>query len=76
VGRFAGRLGTGKRDHPLHGPIAERRLAGLAGGIAQQPLNSGLGEALLPAPNRRPADPGAFLATAATFSRSDEPRMI
>ena len=35
-----------------------RRLAGLSGLVAQQPVDAGLGEALLPAPHRRPADPG------------------
>jgi hypothetical protein len=60
VGRLAQRLGAGQRHHPLHGLIAERRFAGLAGGVAQQPVDPGLGEALLPAPHGRPADPGAF----------------
>ena len=36
-----------------------RRLAGLAGLVAQQALDPGLGEPPLPAPDRRPADPGA-----------------
>ena len=35
------------------------RLAGLSGLVAQQPVDAGLGEALLPAPDRRPADPSA-----------------
>ena len=59
VGRLAGRLGAGQRDHPMHGGVAQRRLAGLAGGIAQQAVDPGLGEPPLPAPHRRPADPGA-----------------
>ena len=59
VGGLAGRLGAGQRDHPVHGGVAQGRLAGLAGGIAQQAVDPGLGEAPLPAPDRRPADPGA-----------------
>ena len=39
--------------------VRRARLAGLAGLVAQQPVDAGLGEALLPAPHRRPADPGA-----------------
>ena len=75
VGRLAGRLGTGERHDPLHGLIAQGRFAGLAGGIAQQAVDAGLGEPPLPAPDRRPADPGAP-PTSATVSRSAEPRMI
>ena len=40
--------------------VAQGRLPGLAGGIAQQPVDPGLGEAPLPAPHRRPADRGPF----------------
>ena len=57
--RLAGRLGAGERYDPMHGLIAQRRLAGLAGGIAQQTVDPGLGEPPLPAPDRRSADPGA-----------------
>jgi Domain of unknown function (DUF4062) len=59
VGRFPGRLGTGQRHDPVHGLIAQGRLAGLAGGIAQQAIDPGFGEPPLPAPDRRPADAGA-----------------
>jgi hypothetical protein len=59
VGGFAGRLGAGERHDPVYGLVAQRRLAGLAGRIAQQPLDPGLGEPPLPAPHRRPADLGA-----------------
>ena len=58
MGRLARRLGTGQRDHALHRGIAQRRLARLAGRIAQQALDAGLREPPLPAPYRRPADPG------------------
>ena len=59
MGRLAGRLGAGQRDHPVHGGVGQRRLARLAGRVAQQAVDPGFGEALLPAPHRRPADPGA-----------------
>src|SRR6266446_10438659 len=38
----------------------DRRLAGLAGLVAQQTVNPALGKALLPAPHRRPADADAL----------------
>jgi hypothetical protein len=71
---FAGRFGTGERHHPLHGPIAQERFAGPAGGIAQQPVDAGLGKALLPAPHRGPADAGAFgnLGDAQPFGRAED----
>jgi hypothetical protein len=75
MGRRAGRLATGQRDHVLHRRATQRRLAGLAGGIAQQPVDASLGEPLLPAPHRRPADPTCW-ATRTTGNRSPEPRMI
>jgi hypothetical protein len=59
VGGFAGRLGAGQGHHLAHRGIAQRRLARLARGIAQEALDPGLGVAPLPAPYRRPADPGA-----------------
>ncbi len=59
VGRLAGRLATGQRHHLLHDGLGRARLAGLSGLIAQQPGDAGLGEALLPAPDRRPAEPGS-----------------
>ncbi len=60
VGRLAGRLGAGQGDHPLHRRVVQARLARLAGGIPQQPVDAGLGEPPLPAPHRRATDPGAF----------------
>ena len=56
VGRFARRLGAGQRHHPAHAGLRDRRLARLAGLVAQQPVHAGLGVALLPAPDRRAAD--------------------
>ena len=56
VGRLAGRLGAGQGHDPPHGPVAQRRLARLAAGVAQQPLDPSFGEPPLPAPHRRPAD--------------------
>ena len=75
VGRFAGRLGEGQRHDPPHGLGAQRRLARLAGRVAQQTVDPGLGKPPLPAPHRGPADP-ARRAISATLSRSAEPRMI
>ena len=40
----------------IAGRVMTRRFAGLARLVAQQTLNSALGEALLPAPHRRPAE--------------------
>jgi hypothetical protein len=37
----------------------DRGLAGLAGLVAQQPIDPALGKALLPSPHRRPADADA-----------------
>jgi hypothetical protein len=51
-------LATGQGHDALRHGLAERRLAGLAGLVAQQPVEPGLGVAPLPAPYRRPADPG------------------
>ena len=58
MGRLAGRLGAGQRHHPLHGRVGRARFAGLSALVAQQPVDAGLSVALLPAPDRRPADPG------------------
>ena len=58
VGRLARRLATGQRDQSLDDAIGHGRLVGLPGLVAQQPGHAGLGEALLPAPHRRAADPG------------------
>jgi hypothetical protein len=59
VGGCAGRLGAGQGHHPVHGLVAQRRLARLACGVAEQAVDAGLGEPPLPATDRRPADPGA-----------------
>jgi hypothetical protein len=53
------REGGGQRHHPRRGFRCDRRLAGLAGLVAQQTLDPALGEALLPPPHRRPADADA-----------------
>jgi hypothetical protein len=42
------------------GPDKRRCLAGLTGGVAQQAVDAGRNEALLPAPHRRSADVGAL----------------
>jgi hypothetical protein len=50
---------AGQRHHAPHGRLWCRRLAGLSGLVVHQPVDAGLGEALLPAPDRRPAEPGS-----------------
>jgi hypothetical protein len=55
MGCLAGRLGAGQPDHPVHQGLTQRRLARLAGRVAQQALDPGFGEAALPTPDRRPA---------------------
>ena len=59
MGRLVRRSGAGERDHPCCGLRCNRRFAGLAGLVAQQAFNPGLGVALLPAPYRRSADADA-----------------
>ena len=59
VGGFAGRLGAGQRDHPVHRGVVQARFARLAGRIPEQAIDPGLGEAPLPAPDRRSADRSA-----------------
>ena len=56
VRRFVRRLAAGQRHHARHGLGRDRRLAGLARLVAQQAVDALLGEALLPAPDHRPAD--------------------
>ena len=56
VGRLARRLAAGQSHHTLHHGVRRGRLARLSGPVAQQPVDAGLGEALLPAPDRRAAD--------------------
>src|SRR6516162_1487980 len=60
VGGFVRRLGAGHRHHARRGFRRDRRLAGLAGLVAQQPVDPALGKALLPSPHRRPADADAL----------------
>ena len=60
MGRLVRRLGAGQRHHPRRGFRRDRRLAGLAGLVAQQTLDPALGKALLPPPHRRPADADAL----------------
>jgi hypothetical protein len=38
VGGLAGRFGAGQRHHPPHRRLAQRRLAGLPGPVAQEPV--------------------------------------
>jgi hypothetical protein len=54
------RLGARHRHHARRGFRRDRRLAGLAGLVAQQPVDPALGKALLPSPHRRPADADAL----------------
>src|SRR6516164_204874 len=46
VGRLVRRLGAGQRHHPGRGYCRQRRLARLAGLVAQQTVNPALGKAL------------------------------
>ena len=50
--------GAGQRHQPLHDGLGCARLAGLPSLVAQEPVDAGFGVALLPAPDRRPADSG------------------
>ena len=59
MGRLVRRLGTGQRRHPRRDFRRNRRLAGLAGLVAQQTVDPALGKALLPSPHRRPPMPCA-----------------
>jgi hypothetical protein len=59
VGRLVRRLGARQRHHPRRGFRRDRRLAGLAGLVAQQTFDPAFGKALLPALHRRPADADA-----------------
>ena len=60
MGRLGRRCAAGQRHHPRRDFRRQRRLAGLAGLVAQQPFHASLGKALLPAPHRRPTDPDAL----------------
>ena len=50
------RFGAGQRHDARHRLGGDRRLAGLAGLVAQQPIRACFSEALLPAPHHRAAD--------------------
>ena len=56
VRRLARRVAAGQRHHASHEFGRDRQLTGLAGLVAEQSIHAGLGKALLPAPDRRPAD--------------------
>jgi hypothetical protein len=56
VGRLVRRHGARQRHHLRYGFRRARRLAGLAGLVAQQTLDPALGKALLPPLHRRSAD--------------------
>ena len=56
VGRLAQRLRAGECYDLGRQRVAEWRLAGLAGLVAQQAIDTGFGVASLPAPDRRAAD--------------------
>jgi hypothetical protein len=60
VGRLVRRHGAGQRHHLGRFFGRDRRLARLAGPVAQQTLNPRFGEALLPTPHCRPADTDAL----------------
>jgi hypothetical protein len=55
----AGRLGAGQGDDPRDDGLGDRRRPGLARFVAKQAVDSFLGKAPLPAPNRRATDAGA-----------------
>jgi len=58
VGRLAGRFTQRQGDHLLDDRVGQRWHARRPGLVAQQPLDAFLGEALLPAPDRRLGDAG------------------
>src|SRR5882724_4157031 len=58
MGGSSGRLAARQCQDFGHGRRRQRFLAGLAGLVAQQPVDTLLGEALLPSPYRRPAGLG------------------
>jgi hypothetical protein len=60
VGRLARRRGARQWHDPRRGFRRDRRLAGLAGLVAQQTLDPALGKARLPPPYRGPADADAL----------------
>ncbi len=56
MGRRTGWLRHGQLDHPANDILAERRPAGRAGPVAQQPIDPLLGKTLLPTPDSGAAD--------------------
>ena len=56
MGRLAGRIAAGQRHHARHRLGGNRRLAGLARLVAQQPFRAFLSKPLLSAPDHRTAD--------------------
>src|SRR5262244_1082041 len=58
MGGLMRRRGASQRHHSCRGRRCDRSFAGLAGLVAQQAFDPGLGVALLPAPYRRAADSG------------------
>ena len=66
------REGGGRGHYSRRGFRCDRHLAGLAGFVAQQTINAGLGKALLPAPHRRPSDTDALRHPRCAGCRSAE----
>jgi len=60
MGRLVRRFGARQGHHPRRRFRRDRRLAGLAGLVAQQTLDPALGKALLPPPHRRTAETEAL----------------
>jgi hypothetical protein len=60
VGDLTGRLGTGQRQHLGHLRREQGRLAGFAGLVSQQAIDTLLGIAHLPAPDGGAADPNGL----------------
>ena len=74
VRRLARRLDQRPLDQRRHGLLRHRRLARLARSVTQQPVDAGLHEALLPAPDAGLRHPGPAhdLGRAATVDRSQD----
>lgn len=75
----ARRFRAGQRQHLCHGLGRQRRPAGFACLVTQQPIHALLGIALLPAPHRRPADaaaPGNLKDWQSFGGMKDDPRPL
>jgi len=59
MGGLAGRFGAGQGQNPSDNFLRQRRPAGLARLVTQQPVDALFGKTLLPAPHRWPAGTGA-----------------